>query len=163
MSWARRIVVAKAELLALTRNTDSTATSSSSRAGGTTNANGLASLKRRDPVDRPSSNHRIDRPARCPEEVLILADRKFVSATEVKDLADIEVGQTPIKHRTESGHGGCAKSTYASAVQQVTRIRERLRVSVGEKEGETVRVLLFEFRLQAIVVALPNGCLVTPP
>src|SRR6185437_15004675 len=117
-------------------------------------------LKRSDPVCRPSSNYGVGYSPGVTEEALILAEWKLISATEVHDLADIEVSQTPVEHWAKTRYRGCAQSTCTSSVQQVTRIRERLRVGIGEKEAETIRVLLFESQQQAVIVAHSIVCLV---
>lgn len=136
------------ELRILTRNADIVAGGSRRCCGGTVpKAEGLATLERRNPVCRPSSNNRIDRPVRASKEALILADGKFISATEVQHLTDIKVGQSPVKHGTQTRNSRCAVPANASAIQQVTRIRERFGVGVSKKECETVRELLFDLRL----------------
>src|SRR6478752_6852605 len=75
-------------------------------------------------------------------------------------VADIEVGWTPVKARARARNIWRAQSFVRAAIEEVTRVRHRLGPGVGDEIAQTIRKLLFNFGLQAAVIAVPNGPLV---
>ena len=69
---------------------------------------------------------------------LFFAERQLISATEMEYVADIEIGQTPIKAGTKTRHGRCAVPAQTAAIQQVAGIRKCLGPGVGEEEIQPV-------------------------
>ncbi len=128
----------------------------------TTEGNRLATLKGSDPVDAPPSDDCSSSSfAGVGKELLIFAERKLVPAAEVEYVADIEIGQTPIKTGTKTRYVRRTVPGDTAAIQQVAGIGKRLGPGVGDKELQPVRELLFKLGLQAVVVAASDGLLVT--
>ena len=122
--------------------------------------NRLTALKRRNPVDRPTAKRRVGNPTGV-KESLILTERKLIPAAEMEDLAEVEIGKTPIETGTKPWHPGSPVPACAAAVQQIAGIGKRLRPRVGQEVRQPVRELLFQLGLQAVVGADSDGPLVT--
>ena len=124
---AADINLTNSKFLALPRNIDVIATCSGGRTRWATEGNGLAALKRENPVNAPSANNGICQAARVMHEFLVFPERQHIAAADVEDIPNIEVGQAPIEPRTEARDVGCAVIRSYYRHSEVAGIGKRLR------------------------------------
>ena len=154
---------ADSEFLTLSRYIDVIAASSGSGTGWATKSDWLAPLSRDDPLRAPSTHDRIREPARVVQELFILAERELITAAEVEDVSQIEVGETTVKLWTKSRNVRRTIASAAAAIEQVARVSKCLRPGVSQKEAQSIRKLLLQFRLQSVIRALSDSCVITRP
>ena len=100
----------QSKFLALAGDHYVVAACSGSGCRGATEVNGLAPLSRYDPIPTPAAEDALATSRRC-KESLVLTERKLIAAAEVEYVANIEVGQSPIKFGTEARHTRCPEAS----------------------------------------------------
>src|SRR5581483_5967478 len=129
-----------------------------SHTGGATQLEGLSALQSRGPYDCPSTKQRVRCAARVAHELLAFPKRQFVLATEVNNVADIEIRQSVVGVDSHAGYVGCTIAPLVSeAVQQIVGVRANLRIRVGKQEAQTIAKFLLHVGLQAVIVATSFG------
>ena len=104
----------------------------------------------------PPSDEPILDLARVGRVLLAFAERQFVPAAEMEYVGDVKRGQRPISAKTKARHVYCALAIQTTAIQQVAGVSKGARICVGDEEIQSVRELLFELGLQAVVNAGSN-------
>jgi hypothetical protein len=139
--------VVEAQIQRLAFHTKVSASQTSCRTARATEADRLAALQRRGPDNAPTANHLVLNSRGVVSEALAFAEGQFVAAAEVDDVPDVKRSQTVIEMDTEARYTRCPVSCYAPAIEQITRVRDRLRVGIGKEKVQTAGELLLDLCL----------------